>query len=162
VTERQLLRALAVVVLGIAVAPAVPIVVEAIAFWAGHPFLVSAWEAVSGPICHHWEWRTLHLDGRAYPVCARCTGLYLGYVAGLPVLVLGVVARDPKWLWRAMVLLAAIWLFGFLAALGEKIDLFRTANLTRVGLGVALGLPASAMLALWARAIGAASQEGAS
>jgi uncharacterized membrane protein len=157
VSERQLLRALALVLLGVAVAPAVPIVVETIAFFLGHPFVVSAWERVVGPICHHWDWRTLHWHGAAAPVCARCTGLYLGYVAALPVLALGVVARDRSWLLGSIVFFAALWLFGFGAALGEKIDLFRTANVTRVALGATLGIPASGMLAVWTRAIAGAT-----
>lgn len=156
-SERQLLRALALVVLGIAVCAAVPIVVESVAFALGRPFLVTIGEALSGPICHHQDARTLHWDGRAFPVCARCTGLYLGYVAGLGAILLGAVARDRAWLLRALALFAGLWLFGFFAAVGEKVDLWRTANATRVILGVALGLPAGATLTLCARAIAGAA-----
>lgn len=33
--------------------------------------------------CHHRPGRTLQVCGRPLPVCARCTGLYAGYGAGL-------------------------------------------------------------------------------
>ncbi len=153
-TERQLLRVLAWLVIGIAVAPAVLIVVETASFYVGHPWVVAIWERVVGPICHHWDWRTLHLDGRPYPVCARCTGMYLGYVAGLPmVAMLGPVARRPVWIGRLMVGFAVVWGVGFVAGLGELVDLWRTVNATRVGLGAALGWPAAATLALWTRTL---------
>lgn len=35
-------------------------------------------DAIGYAVCHRIDLRSFHLDGRALPLCARCTGLYLG------------------------------------------------------------------------------------
>lgn len=40
-------------------------------------------DAVGYAICHRIEARTFHAHDRPLPLCARCTGIYLGVVAGL-------------------------------------------------------------------------------
>jgi uncharacterized membrane protein len=44
--------------------------------------------AVGYAICHQLSGRTFHLDGLALPLCARCTGSYLGFTMGLLALVI--------------------------------------------------------------------------
>lgn len=39
--------------------------------------------AIGSVICHQIPDRSFFLDGRQLPVCARCTGLYLGGIVGL-------------------------------------------------------------------------------
>jgi uncharacterized membrane protein len=39
--------------------------------------------AVGSVICHQLPDRSFFIDGRQLPVCARCTGLYLGGLFGL-------------------------------------------------------------------------------
>jgi uncharacterized membrane protein len=39
--------------------------------------------SVGAVVCHQAPVRSFHLDGVRVPVCARCTGLYLGAAAGM-------------------------------------------------------------------------------
>jgi uncharacterized membrane protein len=40
-------------------------------------------DAVGYAICHRIPGRSFHVHGRSLPLCARCTGIYLGVMAGL-------------------------------------------------------------------------------
>lgn len=40
-------------------------------------------DALGYAVCHRIEVRSFAVDGRPLPLCARCTGMYLGAVAGL-------------------------------------------------------------------------------
>lgn len=44
-------------------------------------------DAIGYAICHRIEVRSFIADGRALPLCARCTGIYLGVMLGLAVFV---------------------------------------------------------------------------
>ncbi|MGL4589873.1 MAG: DUF2085 domain-containing protein [Mycoplasmatales bacterium] len=45
--------------------------------------------------CHQKPERSFHYHGYQYPVCARCTGLYLGYVIGLIFGLITIVLSKP-------------------------------------------------------------------
>jgi uncharacterized membrane protein len=47
-------------------------------------------DAVGYAICHRMDGRSLHLGDRPLPLCARCTGIYLGVLLGT--VVLGLIA----------------------------------------------------------------------
>jgi uncharacterized membrane protein len=40
-------------------------------------------DAVGYAVCHRIEWRSFHLGERQTPLCARCSGMYLGAMLGL-------------------------------------------------------------------------------
>ncbi len=40
------------------------------------------------PICHQMDSRSFHLAGHALPVCARCTGIYGGFLVGILIYIL--------------------------------------------------------------------------
>ena len=40
-------------------------------------------DAVGSAVCHRISFRSFHLAGRQLPLCVRCTGTYLGVIAGL-------------------------------------------------------------------------------
>jgi uncharacterized membrane protein len=40
-------------------------------------------DAVGYAVCHQIDARSFHLEGRAMPLCARCSGMYLGFITGL-------------------------------------------------------------------------------
>ena len=46
------------------------------------PGLLGKADAVGYAVCHRIELRSFHLDGRPLPLCARCSGMYLGALAG--------------------------------------------------------------------------------
>jgi uncharacterized membrane protein len=79
--------------------------------------LSAASYVAGGVICHQRTERSFHHSaGAQWPVCARCTGLYLGGALGL---LLGLVlpalgVREPaaavagRWTWRTVLFLAAL------------------------------------------------------
>jgi uncharacterized membrane protein len=47
------------------------------------PGLLGKADAVGYAVCHRIELRSFHLGERPLPLCARCTGMYLGAILGL-------------------------------------------------------------------------------
>lgn len=47
------------------------------------PGLLGKADAIGYAVCHRLELRSYHLGERQIPLCARCTGMYLGAIAGL-------------------------------------------------------------------------------
>lgn len=39
-------------------------------------------DAIGYAVCHRLDPRSFHVDGRQLPLCARCSGMYLGAVLG--------------------------------------------------------------------------------
>jgi uncharacterized membrane protein len=71
-------------------------------------------DAIGYAVCHRIDGHSLHLGDRQFPLCARCTGMYLGALTGLVGMVLmgrGRAAGMPRR--RVMVLLV-----GFMALMG--------------------------------------------
>jgi uncharacterized membrane protein len=54
--------------------------------WKTPPGILGKADAIGYAICHRIDDRSFHLDGRAMPLCARCTGTFLGAVLGLVVM----------------------------------------------------------------------------
>ena len=136
----------------LAAAPASLVLLEAGAFSLGRPVVVSVLEALGPPICHHRPERTLTVDGRLLPVCARCTGLYAAGPLGLLTVFLGPLVPKRR-LPLALGAAGAASAIGFAAALLEQFDLLRTPNAARVGLGLLLGLGPPAAVGLVSRAL---------
>jgi uncharacterized membrane protein len=107
--------------------------------------------AIGGVICHQRPERSFFVDGYQFPVCARCTGLYLS----------GALALLSWWSlkagrqWRPMpmspdfalrlVVLAAIPTLISLA--GGALSVWDGSNLTRAALAIPLGASAGAIVA---------------
>ncbi len=47
------------------------------------PGLLGKADAVGYAVCHRIETRSFHLGERQYPLCVRCTGMYLGAMLGI-------------------------------------------------------------------------------
>ena len=71
-------------------------------------------DAVGYAVCHRIDGRSFHLGDRQFPLCARCTGMYLGALLGVVGMVLlgrGRAGGMPsRWV--------MVTLFGFMALLG--------------------------------------------
>ena len=108
---------------------------------------VSVIYACGGLICHQRTDRSVTTCGRQWPVCGRCSGLYLGAAAGV-LLAATRLGRRGNWRqWRTRMLVAAIptgtlWL-GEVAGLGDP----------GTALRLALAVPLGAVTALWLSAI---------
>jgi len=114
-------------------------------------------------VCHRIPERTFTMAGRALPLCARCSGTYLGALAGLAVLAMrgrGRASRlpEPKYLAVFGVFLAAWALDGlnsFLTFFPGVPHLYEPHNLLRLVTGILEGLAIAALLlpafnlALW-------------
>ena len=89
------------------------------------------------PICHQLPSRSFHLAGQALPVCARCTGIYTGFFAGI---VLSVIAGRFKKVWipSRWPLCAALAITG-LEVLLSHLHLFVSTMMTRCLTGALLG-----------------------
>lgn len=64
------------------------------------PGLLGKADAIGYAVCHRIEARSFHLGERPLPLCARCTGMYLGAVAGVVTLMAlgrGGRAGLPRW-----------------------------------------------------------------
>lgn len=107
--------------------------------------------AVGSVICHQLPDRSFFLDGRQFPVCARCTGLYVSGLVGLG----GWLAVKLAAGWRPIAVRprAALMIVGA-AALPTAVSyatgvagVWDGSNLTRALLAVPLGLAAGAVVA---------------
>jgi uncharacterized membrane protein len=111
------------------------------------------WFLLSG-VCHQFPAHSLVIGGQTLPLCARCTGTFLGVPAGLVALwVAGQgrrsgMPRGPIWL--ALALPVAAWaLDGVNSFASEVIGrawLYAPSNALRLVTGMGLGLVLSALL----------------
>ena len=108
--------------------------------------------SIGSSLCHQIPSHSFVLNGVQFPLCARCTGLYLGSLIGLIYAVIsGKKTGIPKTPY--LILLAAIFIVwgtdgvnslisGFLA----RPFLYQTSNLTRLVTGYGMGLVMSTAL----------------
>ncbi len=90
------------------------------------------------PLCHQISERSFHLEGHAFAVCARCTGIYAGFAAGIIFypLVRSLRRTDTParvWLLLAVLPLAVDWSLGFFG-------IWANTHLSRFLTGALLGV----------------------
>lgn len=110
-------------------------------------------DAVGYAVCHRIDGRSFHFLGRQMPLCARCTGMYLGAMLGL--VFQSVTARKRTGLpsWRVIIflglLVAAFGIDGVNSYLhffpGFK-GLYEPQNWLRLLTGTGMGIGISALL----------------
>ena len=120
-------------------------------FLTPHGLLGKA-DAVGYAVCHQIEARSFQINGRSFPLCARCSGLFLGALLGLIYQVVkGRKGRMPP-LGASLFfgLLAFAWVFdgfnSFLMLVPSISSLYTTQNWTRLVTGTGMGLAVSAIL----------------
>lgn len=89
-----------------------------IALSHGYPVVAVAIYKGFSPLCHQISERSFHVEGQAFAVCARCTGIYVGFAAGVIFypLVRSLKRTDTpgrKWLLLAAVPVFVDWSLGF-------------------------------------------------
>jgi len=107
--------------------------------------------AMGSVICHQLPERSFFLGGRQFPVCGRCTGLYLSAVVG----VIGWFAFKIAGGWRphgihprtALRILALAAAPTALSLASGAIGAWDGSNLTRALLAAPLGMAAGAVVA---------------
>ena len=107
--------------------------------------------AIGGVVCHQRPDRSFFIDGHQFPVCARCTGLYLSGAIGLAGWWAMKLARrwrpaaiDPRLAVR-LLLIAAIPTA--ISLISGAIGWWDGSNLTRALLAIPLGASAGAIAA---------------
>lgn len=107
--------------------------------------------AVGSVICHQRPERSFFWDGHPFPVCARCTGLYLSGAIVFAVWWAARAARSaPPMTWTPRLALRVIALAAIPTALSwisGVVGVWDGSNLTRAVLAVPLGLAAGAVVA---------------
>jgi uncharacterized membrane protein len=109
-------------------------------------------DAVGYAVCHRIEHRSFHLGDRPLPLCARCSGMFLGAVLGLAYQIAqGRKGKMPPW--PVMILLglmALAWALdganSFLMLLPGISSVYKTQNWTRLVTGTGMGIALSAVL----------------
>lgn len=117
------------------------------------PGLLGKADAISYAVCHRIDLRSFHLGARQLPLCARCTGMYLGAMFGLLyqfILAPRHGGMPPK---RVMVVLAALLAAFGVDGLNSYFNLFpigptiyQPSNVLRLLSGTGMGIVISAAL----------------
>jgi uncharacterized membrane protein len=111
------------------------------------PGILGKADALGYAVCHRIPERSFHVIERPLPLCARCSGMYLGALVGL-VFQFGVFGKrsggPPRRLLPVLVLLFGAFGFdganSFLHLLGIEIGPYEPSNLLRLITGTGMGL----------------------
>ena len=132
------------------------VVLLLIAWWVFTPDgLLGKADAVGFAVCHRIDIRSFHLGNRQIPLCARCTGQYLGAMLGLAYLSILRPRRSgrPSWVIIGILIFCVVayavdGLNSYLHLLPRlsRFYLYEPSNLLRLITGTSLGLGLSVML----------------
>jgi uncharacterized membrane protein len=117
------------------------------------PGLLGKADAIGYAVCHRIDLRSFHLGERQLPLCARCTGTFLGVIVGVAILILSGRGRSVTWPSRRLfaVLAATVVPWGFdgvnsyLSLLPQWPHLYTPQNWLRLTTGAFLGLGMAAI-----------------
>ncbi|MDY6867666.1 MAG: DUF2085 domain-containing protein [Chloroflexota bacterium] len=116
------------------------------------PGVLGKADAVGYAVCHQIEARAFHIGERPFPLCARCTGLFVGAMLGLVYQILqGRKGRMPPTpVLIIFAVLALAWVFDGVNSFSMLVpmlpSLYETQNWTRLVTGTGMGLAVSALL----------------
>lgn len=97
-------------------------------------------------MCHQLPERTLIINGQLLPLCARCTGIYTGFIIGIiyQAVVLRKINQLPSL--RIVSILSATIIFLFVDGLGETMHFWNLSNKIRLLIGLLFGSSISLIL----------------
>jgi uncharacterized membrane protein len=121
--------------------------------WATPPGLLGKADAIGYAVCHRIDLRSFHLGDRQLPLCARCTGTFLGVIIGVAILIVSGRGRSLVWprrsLFAVLVLTAVPWGFdgvnSYLYLFPGLPHLYTPQNWLRLTTGTFLGLAMAAV-----------------
>ena len=109
-------------------------------------------DAIGYAVCHRIDVRSFHIHDRAFPLCARCSGMFLGAILGLAYqIVQGRKGKMPPLAVQiTFCVLALVWALdgvnSFLMLVPGLSSVYITQNWTRLVTGTGMGLAISAFL----------------
>ena len=90
--------------------------------------------------CHRKPERSFFWRGKQFPVCARCTGIHLGYLS-FPFFLFGVVSLN---FWMTILLIVPTYLDGFIQAYYNK----ESTNMRRLITGLMAGVGTMSLVSI--------------
>lgn len=118
--------------------------------------LIGKAQAIGYAVCHQIASHTIEIGGKLLPLCARCTGMYLGTLLGLLVLRSRQRLSGKPSTAKIVVLAAFMLVFtvdgvnSMLASFFSVSPLYPPSNLLRLGTGLLMGIVlANILLPLW-------------
>lgn len=101
---------------------------------------------LSSLVCHQLPERTLLINGQLLPLCARCTGIYTGFIIGMiyQFVVLKKINLLPSR--RILSILSATIIILFIDGLGETLRFWYLSNDARMLIGLLCGSSISLIL----------------
>ena len=105
-------------------------------------------DAIGYAVCHRIAVRSFHLGERQLPLCARCTGTFLGVIVGVAILILAGRGRSAVWpskkLFAVLLFTAVPWgldgVNSYASILPQLPHLYEPQNWLRLTTGTLLGL----------------------
>jgi uncharacterized membrane protein len=82
-TEQHKIRTVYAIILAVAILWNLAIIAAPWSWAEGHPVVASGLYFMFSPVCHQRADRSFFAFGHHFAVCNRCTGIYLGALAGL-------------------------------------------------------------------------------
>ncbi len=83
-------------------------------------------------MCHQKPQRSFYFKGRQFPLCARCTGILIGYFLGV---IIACITRCSNYLWMLLLIIPAIFDGGM-----QEIFKIESTNLRRLITGMLCGI----------------------
>jgi len=117
------------------------------------PGILGKADAIGFAVCHRIGDRSFHIDQRQLPMCARCTGMYLGAIVGLAYQFLKYPRRSllpPRKILFILGLITLIWggdgFNSYLHLFPNAPGVYEPNNILRLLTGTGMGLVVSALL----------------
>jgi len=95
--------------------------------------------------CHRLPKRSFFYNGKQFPICARCTGIYIGYIS---IFIFAIFRTYIPVLWSLILIIPAI-LDGITQAYCNR----ESINLLRLTTGVMFGVGISSLVAILAKIV---------
>jgi uncharacterized membrane protein len=117
------------------------------------PGLLGKADAIGYAVCHRIDLRSLHLGDRQLPLCARCTGTFLGTIIGALLLIAFGRGRSAVWPSRGLLIVLALtavpWgvdgLNSYVSLFPRFPHVYEPQNWLRLTTGTFLGLAMAAV-----------------
>lgn len=96
--------------------------------------------------CHRKPERSFFWKGKQFPVCARCTGIHIGYLS-MPVFLFGLLTFN---FWISILMMIPTYLDGTIQAIYNR----ESNNFIRVSTGIIAGVGSMSLISIIGKKIG--------